>query len=96
MNVKNLVQHNLSRFYGLFVVKKAIQLSGFDKEKIVDWFTSKSVIEISSCFELIKSGSLRTNLTKRVKDLQECVYLIASVKYLFRGVMKWKLYRVKD
>ena len=89
------IQNNLDTIPSLSL-SRAIKISGFKKEKIMDWFTSKNVIEIASCFELIKKLGKRNNSKDETMRfarmcLSDCIRSVS-----FQRSNEWKLYRVKD
>ena len=89
------IQNNLDSIAPMSL-SKAIRISGFKKEKIIDWFTSKNVIEIASCLELIKKlGKRNDSKDETMRFARMCLSdCIRSVS--FQRSNEWKLYRVKD
>ena len=77
-------------------LKKAIRKSGFKKDKIIDWFTSMNVIEISSCFELIESVASRNDSKDETLRFARMCLSDCIRKVSFQRSNEWKLYRVKD
>lgn len=80
----------------LMGLDKAISSSGFDEEKIAEWYTSKSVKEIASVFKLI--DDLSTTLKSKTESkhfvrmtLSDCLRNVS-----FQRDGEWKLYRVED
>jgi len=97
-DVKELVSsidNNLGSIPDLSL-NKAIRISGFKKEKIMDWFTSQNVIEIASCMELInRLGKRNNSKDETLRFARMCLSdCIRSVS--FQRSNEWKLYRVKD
>ena len=89
------IDNNLDSMTNL-TLSRAIKISGFKKEKIMDWFTSENVREIASCLELIKNLGKRNNSkVETMRFARMCLSdCIRSVS--FQRSNEWKLYRVKD
>jgi site-specific DNA-methyltransferase (cytosine-N4-specific) len=95
LDLVSSIDNNLDSFT-LLTLRKAIKLSGFKKEKIMDWFTSKNVIEIASCFELIQSLGRRNKSKDETLRFARMCLSDCIRKVSFQRGNEWKLYRVKD
>jgi site-specific DNA-methyltransferase (cytosine-N4-specific) len=97
-DVRKLVSSIDSRLDSMISLplKKAIRLSGFKKERIMDWFTSMNVIEISSCFQLIESLAARNDSNEETLRFARMCLSDCIRKVSFQRSNEWKLYRVKD
>ena len=75
---------------------ESIELSGFTREQIMNWFTSLNVIEIATCIDLIDSLVVKNNSKDSTLRFAKMCLSDCIRKVSFQRNNEWKLYRVKN